>query len=225
MIVGHPWRRRAHVTAVIVVGLLMAAPFYWLIINSLKTAQEVVGYPPTWFPHDIRWQNIADALDLLSVQSVINSLIFTVSVTICQLILVIMTGFAIAKMPFPGRTPLLWLYIIMCAVWRCYAVYRRRRLKIPVHSRYSGRPWLHHLMPNRSELTVKRIEPLIVFLFGLVMVWINLPLAGFLVAGAIGQAMSIAITEAMNHAKMLDQQDALIEQGQLADRSRDLMGR
>ncbi|HVX81946.1 MAG: carbohydrate ABC transporter permease [Devosia sp.] len=112
MIVGHPWRRRAHVTAVIVVGLLMAAPFYWLIINSLKTAQEVVGYPPTWFPHDIRWQNIADALDLLSVQSVINSLIFTVSVTICQLILVIMTGFAIAKMPFPGRTPLLWLYII-----------------------------------------------------------------------------------------------------------------
>lgn len=119
----------------------------------------------------------------------------------------------------------LWLYIIMCAVWRCYAVYRRRRLKIPVHSRYSGRPWLHHLMPNRSELAVKRIEPLIVFLFGLATLWVNLPLAGFLVASAIGQAMSIAITEAMNHAKMLDQQDALIEQGQLADRSRDLMGR
>jgi ABC-type glycerol-3-phosphate transport system permease component len=112
MIAGHPWRRRAHVTAVVVVGLIMAAPFYWLIINALKTPQEVVGFPPTWYPHEIRWQNIADALNLLSIQSVINSLIFTAAVTICQLILVIMTGFAIAKMPFPGRTPLLWLYII-----------------------------------------------------------------------------------------------------------------
>jgi hypothetical protein len=119
----------------------------------------------------------------------------------------------------------LWLYILMCGVWRFYAVYRRRRLKIPVHSRYSGRPWLHYLMPNRSELAVKRIEPLIVFAFGLATLWVNLPLAGFLVASAIGQALSIAITEAMNHAKMLDQQDAMIEQEQLAARSRDLIGR
>ena len=113
----------------------------------------------------------------------------------------------------------------MCGVWRFYAVYRRRRLKIPVHSRYGGRPWLHHVMPNRSEATIKRIEPLIVFLFGLAVLRVNLPLAGFLVASAIGQALSIAITEAMNHAKMLDQQDALIEQEQLAARSRDLIGR
>jgi hypothetical protein len=119
----------------------------------------------------------------------------------------------------------LWLYILMCAVWRFYAIYRRRRLKIPVHSRYGGRPWLHHLMPNRSELAVKRIEPVIVILFGLATLWVNLPLAGFLVASAIGQALSIAITEAMNHAKMLDQQDAMIEQEQLAARSRDLIGR
>lgn len=119
---------------------------------------------------------------------------------------------------------ILWLYILMCGVWRFYAVYRRR-LKIPVHSRYDGRPWLHHLAPNRSELTIKRIEPLIVFLVGVATLWVNLPLAGFFIASAIGQALSIGIIEAMNHAKMLDQQDALIEQEQLAARSRDLLGR
>jgi hypothetical protein len=119
----------------------------------------------------------------------------------------------------------LWLYILMCGVWRLYAIYRRRRLKIPVHSRYGGRPWLLHLAPNRSEVTIKRIEPLVVFLFGLATLWVNLPLAGFLVASAIGQALSLAITEAMNHAKMLDQLDAQIEQEQLAARSRDLTGR
>ena len=90
----------------------MAAPFYWLIINALKTPQEVVGFPPTWYPHEIRWQNVPDALDLLNVTSVVNSIIFTVAVTVCQLILVITTGFAIAKMPFPGRRALLWVFII-----------------------------------------------------------------------------------------------------------------
>ncbi|MDR3473707.1 MAG: carbohydrate ABC transporter permease [Devosia sp.] len=112
MIAGRPWRRRAHVSAIVVVGLIMAAPFYLLIINALKTPQEVVGFPPTWYPHRIRWENVGDALNLLNVTSVVNSLIFTISVTVCQLILVITTGFAMAKMPFPGRTPLLWLYVI-----------------------------------------------------------------------------------------------------------------
>ena len=112
MIVGHPWRRRAHVASVCLVGLIMAAPFYLLIINALKTSQEVAAFPPTWFPHSIRWQNVPDALDLLSVTSAINSVIFTVAVTVCQLILAITTGFALAKMPFPGRTALLWMFII-----------------------------------------------------------------------------------------------------------------
>jgi multiple sugar transport system permease protein len=112
MSVGNPWRRRTHVTAVIVIGLIMAAPFYVMIMNALKTSQEVVGYPPTLYPHEIRWQNFADALSLLSVQSVVNSLIFTVVVTVAQLILVVTTGFALAKMHFTGKTALLGLFII-----------------------------------------------------------------------------------------------------------------
>jgi len=112
MIAGHPWRRRAHVAAVVAIGLIMAAPFYLLIITALKTPQEAVGFPPTWYPHQIRWENVGDALGLLNVTSVVNSVIFTVAVTACQLVLVVTTGFAIAKMPFPGRGPLLWLYVI-----------------------------------------------------------------------------------------------------------------
>ncbi len=112
MTVGHPWRRRAHVTAVAVIGLLLAAPFYLLAINALKTSQEVAAYPPTWIPRTVRLQNLPDALALLSTTAVLNSVIFTVAVTLCQLILVITTGFAIAKMPFIGRQALLWLFVI-----------------------------------------------------------------------------------------------------------------
>ena len=112
MSVGYPWRRRAHVTAVVAVGLLMAAPFYWLVINALKTGQEVVAYPPTWFPTEFRWQNISDALVYLNSTAIINSVIFTIAVTVLQLVLVVTTGFALAKMQFLGKNFLFGLFVI-----------------------------------------------------------------------------------------------------------------
>ncbi len=112
MTLGKAWRRRAHVLTVCLIGLVLAAPFYVLIINALKTPQEVIAFPPTWFPHEIRWQNVPEAVALLGVNVFINSVIFTIAVTVLQLILVIMTGFAIAKMPFPGRNALLWVFVL-----------------------------------------------------------------------------------------------------------------
>src|SRR5690606_22855175 len=112
MTVGHPWRRRFHVAAVIFFGLLMAAPFYWMIINSFKSGQEVVAYPPTWWPREFHWENVTAALAYLDSAAIVNSVIFTVVVTLAQLTLVVMTGFALAKMQFLGRDALFGLFII-----------------------------------------------------------------------------------------------------------------
>lgn len=112
MSVGYPWRRRAHVGGVILGALLMAAPFYWMIINSFKSSQEVSAYPPTWWPTDWRLENIEAALVYLDSAAIWNSVVFTVVVTITQLILVVMTGFAMAKMRFLGRNFLFGLFII-----------------------------------------------------------------------------------------------------------------
>lgn len=97
--------------AICVVGLFLAIPFYWLIISALKTPIEVVAYPPRWVPGEIRLENSADAMALLTVKAFINSIIFAVSVTGLQLVLSITTGFAIAKMRFPGRNALLGLFV------------------------------------------------------------------------------------------------------------------
>lgn len=112
MTVGHHWRRRFHVSAVVFFGLLMAAPFYWMIINSFKSAREVVAYPPTWWPTEWRLENIEAALVYLDTTAIMNSVIFTAVITIVQLILVVMTGFALAKMHFFGRKALLGLFIL-----------------------------------------------------------------------------------------------------------------
>jgi ABC-type glycerol-3-phosphate transport system permease component len=98
--------------AVCLVGALIGIPFYWLIISALKTPVDVVAYPPRWFPSETRLQNAPDAMALLTVRAFVNSVTFALSVTALQLVLSITCGFAIAKMQFPGRAALLWMFVI-----------------------------------------------------------------------------------------------------------------
>jgi ABC-type glycerol-3-phosphate transport system permease component len=112
MIVTSFWYRALRIFGVLAAAALIGLPFYWMMISALKTPLEVVAYPPTWFPMSFRFENITDAMVLLTAQALINSAIFSISVTALQLLLVITTGFAIAKMPFPGRHALLWLFIL-----------------------------------------------------------------------------------------------------------------
>ena len=94
------------------VGALVGLPFYWMVISALKTPVEVVAYPPTWIPASIRWANAGDAVALLTARAFVNPVIFATTVTALQLVLVITSGFALAKMPFPGRNALLWMFIL-----------------------------------------------------------------------------------------------------------------
>ncbi len=106
------WQRLLRTATILVVAAIIGFPFYWLVINALKTPTEVALYPPTWFPSSIRTQNAADAMGVLTVNALINSVIFALSVTVLQLLISMTTGFAIAKMQFPGRRALLLIFII-----------------------------------------------------------------------------------------------------------------
>ncbi len=106
------WRRALRVVLTITVTAIVGLPFYWLAISALKTSVEVAAYPPTWFPHQIRIENAGDAMALLTFGALVNSVIFSLSVTLLQLLLAISTGFAIAKMTFPGSRALLWLFVV-----------------------------------------------------------------------------------------------------------------
>jgi ABC-type glycerol-3-phosphate transport system permease component len=71
-----------------------------------------MAYPPTWWPTEWRLENIQSALVYLDSAAIVNSVIFTAVVTIVQLTLVVMTGFAMAKMRFLGRNLLFGMFII-----------------------------------------------------------------------------------------------------------------
>jgi multiple sugar transport system permease protein len=112
MTVVPAWQKILRIAGVLVVAAIVGLPFYWLAISAIKTPVEVAAYPPTWFPSSIRPQNVEDAMAVLTLNALFNSVIFAVSVTLLQLVLTITTGFAIAKMPFPGRGPLLGIFVI-----------------------------------------------------------------------------------------------------------------
>lgn len=112
MIVTPLWQRLLRVAGILFAAIIVGFPFYWLAISALKTPTEVAVYPPTWFPSSVRLENVNDAMGVLTVNALINSAIFAISVTVLQLLISMTTGFAIAKMPFPGRKALLWLFII-----------------------------------------------------------------------------------------------------------------
>ncbi len=109
--IGNRWSRRLRVAGACATGLVIGAPFYWLAISALKTPQEVLAFPPTWFPSAVRLENAVEALEILTPRAVMNSAIFTLAVTVLQLLLVITTGFALAKLPFAGRNGLFRVYV------------------------------------------------------------------------------------------------------------------
>lgn len=93
-----------------------------------------------------------------------------------------------------------------------------------VHSRYSGRPYLAKLIPL-SEVTIKRLEPLVAFGMGWIVHVFNHPLGSFLVIAAICLAIRVGIDRIARGERALDINDAMIEQTMALESVRNLRGR
>ena len=48
--------------ALALIGVIIAFPFIWLIISSLKTTDEIWKFPPTLIPAAAQWNNYSDTL-------------------------------------------------------------------------------------------------------------------------------------------------------------------
>lgn len=95
-------KRTAHFSAVLLGGLLMALPLFWLLTSAFKTAPDIRAFPPKLLPIPFQWINIPDAVDLLAIRTIVNSLAFSGTVVLLQWLLTISAGFALAKMRFRG---------------------------------------------------------------------------------------------------------------------------
>ena len=110
---------------VIIVGaaaLLM--PFFWMIMSSLKSANEVFSVPVVWVPDTFVWSNYVDIWSKSNILTWIrNTLFLAVVVTFLQLLTGSFAAYGFARMRFRGRDMLFLLYIGTIAVpWQSYMI-------------------------------------------------------------------------------------------------------
>ena len=98
---------------VIIFAILIGFPFVFMVSTSLKSFEEVFTVPLSLFPSELRWDNYVRVWEIVPfAQFTINSLIYTLSITIGEFILGAATAFAFAKLHFPGKKYLFFLVLI-----------------------------------------------------------------------------------------------------------------
>lgn len=91
-------------TLLALMGIIIVFPFYWMIITSLKSGDEIKQLVPTFFPNVIMWSNYSVAIHRLDFLTLLrNTMIVGVISTFGTLITTVLAAFAFARLNFKGK--------------------------------------------------------------------------------------------------------------------------
>lgn len=87
-------------------------PLLWMVISSFKNINELYNFPPTLLPNNFTFENFIIVLSKGNfIRYFINSTIVAVSATLLTVLINTMSGYALAKFDFIGRSFFLMLFI------------------------------------------------------------------------------------------------------------------
>ncbi|MGC5284830.1 carbohydrate ABC transporter permease [Micromonospora sp. DT231] len=103
-------------------GLLL--PFFWMVVASLKTNNDVFTIPITWLPDPVVWRNYVDIWQRSDMTTWLwNTLLLSVIVTFLQVLTGSFAAYGFARVRFPGRNLLFLAYVGTIAVpWQSYMI-------------------------------------------------------------------------------------------------------
>jgi multiple sugar transport system permease protein len=85
-------------------SVLMVVPFFWTLSTAFKESADVFASPPTLIPDPATLQNFEDVFTLLPFpRYLLNSVVVTGLIVLCNVIFGTMAAYAFAKLRFPGR--------------------------------------------------------------------------------------------------------------------------
>ena len=99
----------------IIMGVFMFLPMYYVIIQSLKPLDELWVFPPRFYVQHPTGKNFSDLFILLSdswvpfSRYIFNTVFITAAGTFGNLLFSSLAAYAIAKIPFPGRKGVFWI--------------------------------------------------------------------------------------------------------------------
>jgi len=98
--------------ALTLVALLFLFPFFWMVSNAVRSNAEVLAIPVRILPRVFEWENFARAWTQLPFgRFFFNSLFVSTSVTAITVVVSCLSGYAFARLKFPGREALLMAYL------------------------------------------------------------------------------------------------------------------
>ncbi|GAA3341668.1 carbohydrate ABC transporter permease [Curtobacterium pusillum] len=102
------WRKTSpavlrHVILLIAV-VVFFGPFLWMVLTSFKSSAEALAFPPSFFPHEWRFDNYSEVFSVAPFGVYyMNSTIVAVLTTLGQIVTSLAAGFAFSRLHFPGK--------------------------------------------------------------------------------------------------------------------------
>src|SRR5215472_1939374 len=95
-----------------IAATLFLFPFFWMVSNALRLDREIYAVPPRLLPGSVQWSNFVAAWHYLPFgRFFLNSAFVAGSVTAIVLVVSSLSGYAFARLKFPGRAGLFVLYL------------------------------------------------------------------------------------------------------------------
>jgi multiple sugar transport system permease protein len=108
----------------VAVASLFLAPFSWLVLTSVMREQEAMSVPPHWIPDRATLANYLTFFRPGGIRSIVgsraaentlpaigNSLAAATATALLNVVLGTFAGYSFARLRFPGRTTLMFLYL------------------------------------------------------------------------------------------------------------------
>ena len=98
----------------IVMAILEFAPISWIFSTSLRNPSDSYKLPPDFWPTAFHWQNYLAVINSPQINFLLffwNSLKIASLVTIAQLITCSMAGFSFARLRYPGRDVIFFVFL------------------------------------------------------------------------------------------------------------------
>lgn len=102
---------------IVALAILVIFPFYWMIITSLKTLDEITGMSTggtqTFFPQVVMWTNYVYVFQRFDFTTyMFNTIVVAVFSTLGTLITTIFAAFAFARLQFKGREAVFMIFLM-----------------------------------------------------------------------------------------------------------------
>lgn len=91
----------------VIVVIVTIVPFYWMLVTSFQTRENVFAWPPMLIPNPVYTGNYIQVFDLMPMaRALFNSVYVSTLATLGTLATCSMAAYAFAKIPFRGKSGL-----------------------------------------------------------------------------------------------------------------------